>query len=75
MNDISSEVRVLNMNQISEWDKIESFTPETEEETAFMVFVPKEKLKDPEVRKARKKQMDDWKRFEAYEEVKDEGQD
>ena len=75
MNDISSEVKVLNMNQISEWDKIESFTPETEEETAFMVFVPKEKLKDPEVREARKKQMDDWKRFEAYEEVKDEGQE
>ena len=75
LNDISNEVKVMNMNEVPEWAKIDDFTPEMQIENAFMVFVPKEKLRDKEVIEARKKQIDDWKKFEAYEEVVDEGQE
>ena len=73
LNNVSEEVNVKNMNEVSEWNKIDCFTPESEEESALIVFVPKERLKDEEVKEARRKQIEDWNKFEAYEEVRDEG--
>ena len=73
INNESKDIKVINMKDVVEWNKIDAFsTPE--EETTWVVYVPKENLKDREVVEARMKQLNDWKVFDVYEEVDDCGQ-
>ena len=69
LNNDSKDIKVINMHNLPEWNKIDAFSTMQDEETAFLVMVPKEKLKDKEVVDARMKQLEEWKNFDVYDEV------
>ena len=75
MNDNSKEVKVINMKEIPEWKKVDDFLTSPNEETAFLAMVPKEDLGSKSVIDARVKQLQEWTKFDVYDEVEDIGQE
>ncbi len=47
---------------------------ETEKETIYAVMVPKERHNEPEIIDAKKQEIENWKKFNAFEIVEDIGQ-
>ena len=74
MNNSSEEIRVLDMKNVNEWKKVEDFSTSRSEE-AFLAMVPKENIGSKAVVEARLKQLEEWKKFDVYDEVEDVGQE
>ena len=63
------------MKSIPGWRKVEDFSTLPNEEAVFLAMVPKEDLGSKPVVDARLKQLEEWKKFDVYDEVEDDGQD
>ena len=57
MNNSSNEMRVVDMNSVNEWKKVDGFSTSANEE-AYLAMVPKEHLGSKAVVEAREKQLE-----------------
>ena len=63
----------VNLDQM-EYERIEEFTNDEENENSNITNISKEDLGDERIIQAKEKELENWKNFEVYEEVEDKGQ-